>query len=65
MSLQYLQDLPNSLLPLIEIKAREGSWGVEEEEEDNDKKGYLTEETGEGKAICFVSPLMGGMLRAY
>ena len=38
---------------------------MEREEEDEDKKGDLTEDTEEGKPILFVSPWMGGMSRPY
>jgi hypothetical protein len=38
---------------------------MEGKEKDEAKKGDLTEDTGEGKAILFLSFTMGGMPRAY
>jgi len=35
------------------------------EDEDDDEKGDLTKDAGEGKPISYVSPWMGGMLNTY
>jgi hypothetical protein len=50
---------------MIGIKTKKGIGEVEEKDENEDKKGDLAENTGEGKAILFVSCGMWGVVRPY
>jgi hypothetical protein len=74
--LQYLQNLPDLLLPPLEFsrevvkprrKILDSKWKVEVkgEDEDDDNKGDLTEDTEKGKAFLFLATGMWGMSRPY